>query len=501
MIVKKLKLSNNRSSSSILKAHPDKKFMFYDDWPHSSELDHLLGERMLVIKTMCLFDKCLVKYRNSLYIFVPSEGSWVFSFSEVGIQYLCTRLDMTNVTVNGAIAIAPYLKYAYKIVDDVKPVPRSICISSYRLKVFDSKGELLLSRVNDLVDCHPRLPLRVKGFCCSPAINSNIIASKIVYEEKCEIYGILLNVLDDDALKVLIWTIGNGLIDPVSNSKLIYFRGDGGDGKTSLIEILESVLDGCIVPLTKDYVCLDKQLDNVDLARAASSRFVSCSEVTTNDGKINEKFWKMMTGGDLIASSFGDVRLRCTVFLASNVIWYKYNAISMKWFTRRTIVLPMKRLDRKATPPKAQYTSIEKSTFLFNCIHYRLVHKSIPITIKYALMTILGSGYTKIERCIQFVECSDFLDCYAAMICISILCLIDCETLVSLVEVMSKELVYKTDSNELFIKNIALTSESYPMGVNYTANVLAKEYMLDPMNEMNKDIELHELSDLEDDNS
>ncbi|KAL9543371.1 hypothetical protein MBANPS3_008150 [Mucor bainieri] len=98
-------------------------------------------------------------------------------------------------------------------------------------------------------------------------------------------------------------------------------HGRGGNGKTVAINTLISNLKGVVASLSKDYVGSSSSLSTTDMYNLLSSRFATYGDVALSNGKINQQFWKMLSGGDTIKLPSGEGRLNCTGVFAGNSLW------------------------------------------------------------------------------------------------------------------------------------------------------------------------------------
>ncbi|CAI7815181.1 unnamed protein product [Closterium sp. NIES-54] len=132
---------------------------------------------------------------------------------------------------------------------------------------------------------------------------------------------ILSKVLTPKRLRLVMWTVGNGLLDPIARPRILYLYGPkGGEGKSTALQVLASQLPGCYRPLSRNYPGTASNLPEDEKAGLMDYRFTSHGDVVLKDGRVNATFWKEVCGGDLVSVSGGVGVLDLTVLLASNDI-------------------------------------------------------------------------------------------------------------------------------------------------------------------------------------
>lgn len=432
----------------------------FDNFPHTLEFDSLLDAKTMKIRNLCIIQKQIVKFESSLYVLVPSTMCWRYARGTIASRYLCNFLEMDGVTVNYAMAVAPYLDYVDGLATCIETIPRSVCFSSWRLSMTFRGDQLRFKQMTAVTQksLTTEISQRIGGFSTCP-LTCRLLPGDTTYTGKTLTQRILSEVIPEDSLMTLMWVIGNGLIDPVTEPRIVYLYGRGGDGKSTCINIIQNVLAGAASPLTKDYVSTESPLEVDDLCRAADSRFITCGDVNLKYGNVNTKLWKMITGGDSFASPIGDVRLTCTAFFASNDLWHENRRIREKWFTRRTVVISMKKLRPDVEKPPSGFSDFERSRFIAECIYIRMCLDTMPICIKDALVTIFGIGAERSTRGVILRETDDFEESYAASLAVCCAGLMEYEKLMDLTQAMSQSLITTDCFGRRALKGIILREE------------------------------------------
>lgn len=160
---------------------------------------------------------------------------------------------------------------------------------------------------------------------------------------------------DETLIRFLQRAAGYALTGDTGERVIFVFWGSGGNGKSTLLEVLRAAL-GDYALRTPTETLLAKKEGGVpnDVARLRGARLVTASE--TEDGKrFSEAFIKDLTGGDTISARFMraewfDFKPECKVFLGTNhkpVIKGTDNAI---WDRLRlvpfAVTIPMEQRDK-----------------------------------------------------------------------------------------------------------------------------------------------------------
>jgi hypothetical protein len=417
-----------------------------DDFPYATKFMSMMPENYRLIRSLCLNKKLIVKYKGTVYMFLETKQCWEAIFSPTCSSLLCEMLGMRNVTVNQAIATKPYSDYAASMCETVSVPPNSFCISTRRLAVSVVGETLRFKQVKNVV---PRATVlgetdsRYRGFCFNPLSLRLYPDRKYKVPQTSMVEKYMLNSLDEDSLESIMWVIGNGLLDPVAEPRIVYLYGVGGEGKSTFVHMVANVLAGSIRPLDGQYLSSNHSISHEDLAKIAQTRFVTCSDTTlNNDGKLNPQFLKIITGGDKVDSAIGEVTSVSTVFVTSNKMWYPYAEILQRWFTRRMLVIMIKKnIDKSGGPPPDDFPEEEKLNFIMRCIHNRLVNQYMPVSAKNAIVTMLGLRSGVSTRAIELGEASNFEESYNATVTLALSAGLEYRDMISLLDAISPNLI------------------------------------------------------------
>lgn len=245
----------------------------------------------------------IVRYNQSVYVFIPAEGKWTMARSVTAARFLANELGFFNVTVNYMAVVEPYWDYVTRVAKDIKHMPQSVCIGTWRLTVTVERAvvrdlgdhratprssspsrrspELQVADdeesggpdggCQDIDDVPPdfvkftpdgniapsadRIPggVRSSSFCVCPVRSASIPRWAPLEPSPSVAERILSNVLARDDLQLLMWVVGNGLIDPVSKPRSVLLYGSGSVGKTTTIRTISECLRGTVYTLSQDY--------------------------------------------------------------------------------------------------------------------------------------------------------------------------------------------------------------------------------------------------------
>ena len=146
--------------------------------------------------------------------------------------------------------------------------------------------------------------------------------------------------------------------------------------------------------------------------------------------------------------------MSCTAFFASNDPWHEVNKLRQRWFTRRKIVLTIKRLEAGQQLPQLVFSNHGKSKVLTECIYLRLSSDKLIITARDALITLFGIAVQSATRGIIVDFADNFIDSMVATYAICMAGFIDYDRLISLISVMSPDIIATNEMGMQAIKGI-----------------------------------------------
>ncbi|CAI7902015.1 unnamed protein product [Closterium sp. NIES-54] len=253
---------------------------------------------------------------------------------------------------------------------------------------------------------------------------------------------ILSKVLTPERLRLVMWTVGNGLLDPIARPRILYLYGPkGGEGKSTALQVLASQLPGCYRPLSKNYPGTASNLPEDEKAGLMDYRFTSHGDVVLKDGRVNATLWKEVCGGDLVSVSGGVGVLDLTVLLASNDIWFPHLSQRQTWMTRRTFVILLDRPALDLPRPEIAFSDRDVFEFTCACLGTRLKWEQHPVTAECVLLTIFGKRAGIVTRAVRLAEPETFDQALVASYSIAMSGHMALTELITLAESMSQSAV------------------------------------------------------------
>ncbi|SPC66834.1 uncharacterized protein UHOD_11439 [Ustilago sp. UG-2017b] len=470
-----------------------------------------------VIKNMALVDMRIVSYNQSVYVFIPVEGKWTMAQSVTGARFLANELGFSNVNVNYMAALEPYWGYVTRVAKDIKHMPQSVCIGTWRLTVTVERavvrdlGDLRAtprgsrpsrrspefqvadddesggsdSGCQDIDDVPPDFvkftpygdiapfagfipgAARISLFCVCPVRSTSIPKCASLKPSPSVAERILSNVLAREDLQLLMWVVGNGLIDPVSKPRSVLFYGPGSVGKTTTIRTISKCLRGTVHTLSQDYSSGTNPVSSEDAVGCMTSRFVCYGNMEFESDSINASVWRMITGGDTLTAQGMTSTVSCTGIFGSDHLWYPDAQTRMPWFMRRMIVIVMTPPPKGCAPPQTEFSDNEVTDFVCNAVATRLrCGVDPPLTLRHLLVTMFG--YRVAEATRGVVERPDASDpeCHSAILSLSIASLIDVDQLIKMAESMAphmiKDIGYAKVIRGLTIRRVKSTVSYHP---------------------------------------
>lgn len=407
-------------------------------------------------------------YLGATYIFVPTLLKWLHSRTEEATRYLANTLELESVSVNYRLAVSPFLTFIDQRARNI-PALRypSVCIGCWRL------GMTVVKNLNVNEDSLGEHEIKVRGvtkvaltvidgfgfsgrastFCLSP-VDSSIFPVMIRWKKDDYIEGFFRNVFSEADLRCLMWNIGNALIDPVVDPRILYLYGAGGEGKTTTIGILYNVLRGTIGSFSRDYVGTNVEMKDDDKLAAMSNRVMVFGDTLIKDSKINEVFWKLVTGKDVITVHGTTGTMRCVCVFAGNNLWYGNSSKHHKWFIRRTLVFKLDAPPKDSIPPPETFDDEDRIKFISRCLYLRVTRSHPIISLSSVFLAIFGYRVAVATRGIEICPNANELECLSATHAIVISSMIKYEKLIELFKSVSASTVGSISEGAEYIKGI-----------------------------------------------
>ncbi|CAH0514475.1 unnamed protein product [Peronospora belbahrii] len=422
------------------------KILMRDSFPFSGPLTELLtsGDRLII--DGILKRGRSIRHRGAAFVYVPNSGCWCHSRGPTSTKYINDVLGDENVSVGYHGSTLPYLNMLDRYSLNVRPIPKSICISVYRLNFEILEEETIFRTSHAIVpmrtDDYGAVELLMSAFCFMP-INLGTVPKKMPNISMSSAEEVLSVTMDRRSIDVIMWCIGNSLQDPVMTPRLLFFYGIGGEGKTITMSTITSNLPGVVGTLTRDYVgrSVDK-IDEADMEKMMENRFVSYGDVSIGyKGYINDSFLKIMSGNDSVSTKTMTGKLQCAGLFAMNAPWKAYKSVMMPWFARRAICLTIDKPSKGAKPPQESFSEEEILTFIHRCLLVRSYHKYVPIDAAILLRTLFGADLYQYCRGVTIDENASYMMNLVATYSISNCCGLDIKSLLRLTRSMCPSLL------------------------------------------------------------
>lgn len=453
---------------SFLPPSYDSEDLRTENFANSSEFLSCLPAQYWLIFNKIIKNGMSAVYLGATYIFVPNLLRWVYSRSIEGTKYIASCLEMDLVSVNFGLAVAPFLTFIDQRSPTLPPLTYpSACISCWRLGFVvkqneevteDTPGEhyieaWIMLRVASSIVGDIGFDGRASSFSLCP-IESGLIPMMITWKKTDTIEGFLRNVFSEVDLRALMWNLGNALVDPVNDPRIIYLYGAGGEGKTTTIGIIYDVLRGAVGSFSRDYLGGQSQMTEEDKLAAMSNRLMVFGDAQIKDSKINEPFWKLVTGKDVITVQGTTGSMRTVCIFAGNNLWYGNSSKHHKWFVRRTFVYKLGSPSPNSQPPPESFSDVERMNFISRCLYLRLTRKSPIVSLPSVFLTIFGYRVAVATRGIEFKADATELECLSGTQSVVIASMIKYEKLIELVRSVSSSLVGSISEEVSYIRGI-----------------------------------------------
>lgn len=436
--------------------------VYHHDHPFGSPFESLLTPMQRQVFEMIGTGGSCIRYDGTCYMFIPSLGTWWHCRSSPACRYLAEMLGMDNVSVNFGIAVDPYLSIVESHSMTTKEITRSVCIGTFRMFVQLDGNTVLYAPLSYIASEAPDGVIasygevRKSGFCFK-----SISSSRIPYSLSCNFRSlgedVISNVLNDDYLRILMWSVGNSILDPVSGSKVIILIGAGGNGKTETINVVQSNTIGISAALTQDYIGNDKlRLREEDVQILLNNRIVTFGDCELQDGyKVNPSFLKLLTSNDRLTTKTISGKVQCLGLFGTNNMYFPMKSVLQPWFARRVVTMNIPPITVKLPPLPNAYNDIDMLYFINSALKTRLSFEYPPVPVNVALDTIFGSKSQKYTRGVMLDDTACEFESYMCCDLIAAQACIEVELLIDLVYKVNPSLV-EYGRYSRYIKNISV---------------------------------------------
>jgi len=373
-----------------------------------------------------IYDKFIASNRacicgGTYYAWSSTWSCWVDVMSEDFGKEMCDGLEL-NAPVNYLKAASTYVAFIIRHTSMRIGFTSSICLGHERY---------LLSRSDDGVYKFSPALGTVGGssgsgdtessFCVAP-VSTSIVPKTWVKKDAGAIGSYISNVIPDDTdMMTLMWIIGNCVLDPVEEHRILMMYGPGGAGKSRISTILESVMGNACTVINCSAIS-DMRLktvpDNIVLS-LVSSRLVLGGDVQLDRGLMNMQVLKVITGNDFLPHPVypkGKIIARSSMLFSTNTMPSK--DANKEWATsavmRRVVILPLYVDARRLGISGGLFDDKDSMQFLMECVSVCFENPSMPISARTVLHTVLASDITIAERYVTYCGDATYIQCTAA---------------------------------------------------------------------------------------
>ncbi|KAI9335362.1 hypothetical protein DFJ73DRAFT_32055 [Zopfochytrium polystomum] len=320
---------------------------------------------------------------------------------------LAMLMGVDNVPVSYDAAMAPYLPLIQTKSVRADSIPTSVCISTCRLTVTPTSPDTLtFAPALDLIpisDMDGVGGVIVSTLCICP-LHIPLIPRVMRTDLKSAAEHDLLRTIPEHDLDLVMWVIGNALVDPVSRPRLLFLYGSGGQGKSRAIRTIISNLPGVAYAMSHNYLGdLKRAFSDDDKLNVALHRIVTYGDVEFTDGHVNQEAIKLLGGEDLSSTKYGAIEVSATGIFGSNTLWWPRKDTLQRWFARRMLAIELT-VDALQLPPSSNsFSAHNQLLFASRCISLRVRLKHPPVTTRNVLLTIFGAAAYRATRGLIFV--------------------------------------------------------------------------------------------------
>lgn len=260
-------------------------------------------------------------------VFIGSENCWFNTASSSTINYINNVLGMGAATMYYSQAFEPYRLTILRTCSDtiVNEVPtrvniavRGLCVKIGRL------GTIRFELCPPLIE--PRDPTSeasriMASVCYQPVLMKEYLkVFKLSGQERALHYIRPLFASMNDMLLIM-WLVGNTLIDPRPMSKSCLPLGRDGSGKSTLLRLIQEALAGCSETVPYGLVTQKSAAVRDEVAYIASNcRALFSQDIDFRKGNLNLALFKSLTGDDYVRTRGSNVRINTSFFGASNYV-------------------------------------------------------------------------------------------------------------------------------------------------------------------------------------
>lgn len=249
------------------------------------------------------------------------------------------------------------------------------------------------------------------------SVKTGLVPMAMCLDSPGYIERLIMNTMGTYELRVMQWVLGNSIRDPVDKALGVCLLGTkGGEGKSTIVNMIRDCFEGCTVSADLSVLGNSRARLSVEITRlVASTRVALVGDLALVDD-INSSVWKSLTCGDYVQLEGTDVvKSYCSMIIASNDLYRPSGSSDNRWFTRRTILLGMKQLDRNPPVTMRDTTGTDRMRFVMSCVALRESSEHPPVTLRMAISTILGTAMQICTRAVVYVPTATPAQCVAGI--------------------------------------------------------------------------------------
>lgn len=343
---------------------------------------------------------------GNMYFFIDASRQWSLLMAKDSLARICKILGANNVSVSTSEAVEHYYPWLAKhaIVNVALPLQRSICVGTRRLEVSVEGDALIFSRSRRLVEVPLEADQRAPELCVMPVM-ATLLPAAWRWPGGAAVYNHIVPLFRDPRdFLTFAWHVGNCLVDPVQSPSCLMLAGPGGSGKSSILNTINTVLEGCVGVLPNGtFTSGAANVSEKVLKQLVSSRMVTCGDVNLDDSAMDVHALRTIVSGDYITLGPFRSLMRSSLTLATNGYLDPKADINLASdaVIRRVTVLHMDAAAQLLDFEQIPHSQEARGDFVCMCTYVRMTHKHKPVTPTTVLRSIMGIRYLGVEDLIE----------------------------------------------------------------------------------------------------
>ena len=221
--------------------------------------------------------------RGAACVYLNVHRFWMPLICRESSVRLCNLVEIKNATVNGMSAISGYVSWLSKRCynNSVLPMQTSVCIGTQRLEVvLVGRDAIELTRSRSLVSISEGADQSATGFCILP-VDTTIVPQFWRDPGSASMFNYLRPLFTHkEDMQLLMWHVGNCLVDPMRTPRCLLLAGRGGGGKSEVLNTIMIALGLCCSLLPDGTLTSNRTaVEESTLMRLSGSRMSLCYNV------------------------------------------------------------------------------------------------------------------------------------------------------------------------------------------------------------------------------